>query len=59
MDFIESVFGISPDGGSGMAELLILLVPFVVTAILTARRHRVSQLHDLFQARLGQGQVLR
>jgi len=29
MDFIEKIFGISPDGGSGMFELLLFLVPAV------------------------------
>jgi hypothetical protein len=27
MHFIEQVFGFSPDGGSGLTELLILLIP--------------------------------
>jgi hypothetical protein len=27
MDFIERILGISPDGGSGSFELLLLLVP--------------------------------
>ena len=27
MDFIEQIFGISPDGGSGSLELLLLAIP--------------------------------
>lgn len=27
MDFIERIFGISPDGGSGSFELLLFLIP--------------------------------
>jgi hypothetical protein len=29
MDFIERIFGISPDGGSGTLELLFFAVPVV------------------------------
>lgn len=35
MDFIERLFGISPDGGSGSLELLLFLAPIV--AVLLAR----------------------
>jgi hypothetical protein len=35
MDFIERIFGISPDGGSGSLEVLIILAPIV--AIVAAR----------------------
>jgi hypothetical protein len=27
MDFIERIFGIDPDGGSGILELLLFLIP--------------------------------
>jgi hypothetical protein len=27
MDFIEQVFGLSPDGGSGAFELMLFLIP--------------------------------
>lgn len=27
VDFIERIFGVSPDGGSGSFELLLLLAP--------------------------------
>jgi hypothetical protein len=36
MDFIERLFGISPDGGSGLFELLMLLVPVLGTLALLA-----------------------
>jgi len=29
MDFIERVFGFAPDGGSGLAEVLLFLIPAV------------------------------
>jgi hypothetical protein len=29
MDFIERIFGVSPDGGSGSFEFLLLLIPIV------------------------------
>ena len=37
MDFIERMFGISPDGGSGSTELMIIAV-FVLIAVLVAGR---------------------
>jgi len=33
MDFIERIFVISPDGGSGVFEWLLLLILFVVIAV--------------------------
>jgi hypothetical protein len=43
MDFIERIFGVSPDGGDGSAELIILGV-FVLIAGFVAWRllHRSS-----------------
>jgi hypothetical protein len=38
MDFIERIFGFSPDGGSGAFELLLLAVPIVVLCYLALRR---------------------
>jgi hypothetical protein len=29
MDFIERIFGFSPDGGSGLFELLLFLIPLL------------------------------
>lgn len=40
MDFIERIFGISPDGGSGSFELMLLLVPITLVAALYALRAR-------------------
>jgi hypothetical protein len=41
MDFIERIFGISPDGGDGSFELLLLLIPMVaIVAVAHWRRHR-------------------
>ena len=39
MDFIERIFGISPDGGSGLAELLIL-ASLMLGAVLALRHKR-------------------
>jgi hypothetical protein len=33
MDLIECIFGISRDGGSGMLEWLLLLMPVAVIAV--------------------------
>ena len=33
MNFIERIFGVSPDGGSGWLELLYLTLPFLAAAI--------------------------
>jgi hypothetical protein len=40
MNFIESVFGISPDFGSGVLEAAILLVAIFVPAAVTIWRVR-------------------
>jgi hypothetical protein len=37
MDFIERLFGISPDGGDGSTELLIFAVIVIVVAALSWR----------------------
>ena len=34
MDFIERIFGMSPDGGSGSLELLLLAVPVAALVLL-------------------------
>jgi len=33
MDFIERIFGLAPDGGSGATEVAIVLVPIVALAL--------------------------
>ena len=41
MDFIERIFGISPDGGSGSFEFMLLFVPVAaIAAIIAYRRGR-------------------
>ena len=38
MDFIEHVFGLSPDGGSGWFEFLLFAIPLAGIAWLWQRR---------------------
>jgi hypothetical protein len=33
MDFIEKLFGISPDGGSGTLEICLFAIPFVLLGL--------------------------
>ena len=40
MDFIETIFGISPDGGSGSLELLLFLIPIVGIYLIYRARSR-------------------
>jgi preprotein translocase subunit YajC len=41
MDFIERIFGISPDGGSGELEFFLFLIPIIgVFALHYWRRQR-------------------
>lgn len=40
MDFIETLFGISPDGGSGTFEFLLFAMPLAGIVILWALRRR-------------------
>ena len=41
MNFIEQLFGLSPDDGSGMLELLLFVVPLIaVLAFSRWRAHR-------------------
>jgi hypothetical protein len=41
MNFIERIFGVSPDGGSGLLEVLWFAVPIVaiIAAIQWRKRH--------------------
>jgi hypothetical protein len=41
MDFIERIFGISPDGGSGSLELLLFLLPVVGIYLLYSVKKRL------------------
>jgi hypothetical protein len=46
MDFIERVFGVSPDGGSGVLEFVLFLVPIVAaTLVASIRIRRARRLH--------------
>ena len=38
MDFIERIFGVSLDGGSGSFEFLLLALPVLASCYLMARR---------------------
>ena len=40
MDFIERIFGVAPDGGSGALELALFLVPVVIVALAAFLRSR-------------------
>jgi len=43
MDFIEQIFGFSPDGGSGVFELLLFLIPIAGLVLLYRRRGKSRQ----------------
>lgn len=40
MTFIEQVFGLAPDNGSGSLEALMLLIPIVALAVFQLRRRK-------------------
>jgi len=40
MDFIERIFSISPDGGSGSFELLLFLIPLFGISLFFVLRSR-------------------
>ena len=42
MDFIEQIFGISPDGGSGAFEMLLFAVPLVGLYVIHRLRSRTA-----------------
>ena len=42
MDFIERIFGLAPDGGSGSLEFLLFLLPVAGIVYLASRRRRRS-----------------
>ena len=47
MDFIERLFGVAPDGGSGMIEGLLFAIPIAGIVLLLAwRRGRRAQRRD-------------
>jgi hypothetical protein len=43
MDFIERIFGIAPDGGSGSLELLLFAIPLAGIAYLLWRARQARQ----------------
>jgi hypothetical protein len=43
MDFIERIFGFSPDGGSGSFELFLFALPIAGIVYLAVRRYRQSK----------------
>ncbi|HWX86117.1 MAG TPA: hypothetical protein VNZ48_21165 [Xanthobacteraceae bacterium] len=48
MDFIERLFGVSPDGGDGSTELIYLVVIVIVAAVLSwlpATRWYAARMH--------------
>ena len=46
MDFIERVFGLSPDGGSGWFEFLLFAIPLAGIAWLWRRRRNRQRRDD-------------
>jgi hypothetical protein len=40
MQWLEQVFGMSPDGGSGVAELLMVVAPMVIVGLMAVLRLR-------------------
>jgi len=46
MDFIERIFGLAPDGGSGSLEFLLFLIPLAgLTLLIMYRRASRKQKH--------------
>jgi hypothetical protein len=43
MDFIERLFGMSPDGGNGTYELLLFAVVMLLVAYVARRRRQATQ----------------
>jgi hypothetical protein len=43
MDFIERLFGVSPDGGDGSTELIYLAAIVIIAAALAYARHRATK----------------
>jgi len=42
MDFVERIFGVSPDGGSGVFELMLFVVPIAILSFTAHRRRHWS-----------------
>jgi hypothetical protein len=43
MDFIERIFGIAPDGGSGLFEVLLFVIPIAGLLIMRQVRKRARR----------------
>ena len=43
MDFIERIFGFAPDGGNGMFELLLFVIPIAGIIVLWRRKKRSTR----------------
>ena len=46
MDFIERIFGIAPDGGSGSLEFLLFVLPMAGIIYLVLRRRQRAKRKD-------------
>jgi len=46
MDFIERIFGVSPDGGSGLFELLLFALPLIIMVALLRARFQARAHND-------------
>ena len=51
MDFIERIFGIAPDGGSGLFEFLLFFIPLAGIAFLYFRTKRNQARRDEVSAK--------
>jgi hypothetical protein len=51
MDFIETLFGLAPDGGSGLFEFLLFAVPLAGVALLHWRRKAARRRDENDQSR--------
>lgn len=40
MDFIEKLFGVSPDGGNGLFEVMLFVIPVAVLSIVVLIRRK-------------------
>ncbi len=49
MDFIERWFGVSPDGGNGSAESILLAFAITIAIALVAR-HRLRVVRSLYRS---------
>jgi hypothetical protein len=42
MDFIEKIFGVSPDGGNGLFEVMLFVIPLAILSIVMLLRRKGS-----------------